>query len=140
MRKTKSADDSHSSTEPVQVPRIEEGGCHCGAVRFSVKIRTNHALTCNCSICHKKGFVNLIVPAEDFELLQGAQALRTYRFNTKTAQHNFCATCGIHTFTRPRSHPDGYDINARCLDNGISTFTIEEFDGQNWEASVDSIR
>ena len=117
-----------------------EGGCHCGAVRFRVRISERKALACNCSICAKKGFVNLIVSAEDFELLQGEEMLSTYRFNTGAAQHRFCKQCGIHPFTRPRSHPDGFDINARCLDEGIDGFEISFFDGQNWEDSVASIQ
>ena len=118
----------------------QTGGCHCGNVRFKVRIRERQALECNCSICAKKGFINLIASAEDFKILQGEDQLSTYRFNTKAAEHRFCKTCGIHPFSRPRSHPDGYDINARCLDNGFSFLQIEPFDGQNWEESVGSIQ
>lgn len=116
------------------------GGCHCGKVRFKVRVRTPEALACNCSICSKKGFVNLIVPPEDFDLLQGEEELSTYRFNTGVAEHRFCRVCGIHPFSRPRSHPDSYDVNARCLDAGHEFLTVTPFDGRNWERSVDSIR
>jgi hypothetical protein len=129
------------------VPRVmnEEGqwyagGCHCGRVRFEARLRTNRALACNCSICAKKGFVNMIVEPDDFRLLAGEDALRSYRFNTRQAEHRFCETCGIHCFSRPRSHPGAYDINARCLDAGIDWLDIQPFDGQNWEANVDAIR
>ena len=117
-----------------------EGGCHCGAVRFRIRIATRKAIACNCSMCAKKGMVNLIVEPEDFELLQGEAALQTYKFNTKTAHHRFCRHCGIHPFSRPRSHPHGFDVNARCLDVGLEGFEVGHFDGQNWEANVDSIR
>lgn len=117
-----------------------EGGCHCGAVRFRVRIHEHKALACNCSICAKKGMVNLIAKAEDFELLQGEDSLQTYRFNTRAAEHRFCGACGIHPFSRPRSHPNGYDVNARCLDVGTEFLDITPFDGQNWEESVASIR
>ncbi len=117
-----------------------EGGCHCGRVRFRVRIRKAVALACNCSICAKKGMINLIAPPDDFELLQGEASLATYRFNTETAEHRFCTVCGIHPFSRPRSHPGSYDVNARCLDDGYDFLDIEPFDGQNWEQSVDAIR
>lgn len=120
-------------------PTWHEGGCHCGNVRFRVRLHTPSAIECNCSICAKKGFINLIAAEADFELLSGEEHLSTYRFNTQVAQHRFCTTCGIHTFTRPRSHPDGYDINARCLDEGFDFLSITPFDGQNWEDSVSSI-
>lgn len=116
-----------------------EGGCHCGSIRFKVLVERNSALECNCSICAKKGFINLIAPAEHFVLLQGEENLSTYRFNTKTAEHRFCKTCGIHPFSRPRSHPGSYDVNARCLDDGYAFLQIEPFDGQNWESNVASI-
>ena len=117
-----------------------EGGCHCGRVRFRVRIREPRALACNCSMCAKKGMVNLIVPAEDFELLEGEDALATYRFNTGIAEHRFCTTCGIHPFSRPRSHPGSYDVNARCLDEGFHFLAVTPFDGRNWEENVASIR
>ncbi len=33
------------------------------------------------------------------------------------AKHNFCSSCGIHSYYRPRSHPNDFDVNVRCLDN-----------------------
>lgn len=118
-----------------------EGGCHCGAVRFRVLIDRYEATDCNCSICTKKGFVHLIVPPERFELLQGSQVLSTYTFNTETARHTFCSICGIHPFYRPRSHPDCYDVNIRCLDgNLLSRFRLVPFDGANWEDNIDRLR
>lgn len=116
-----------------------EGGCHCGSVRFKVRIPKAEAIECNCSICAKKGFINLITQPDDFVLLQGEDCLTSYRFNTKTAEHRFCKTCGIHPFSRPRSHPGSYDVNARCLDAGFDFLALTPFDGQNWEDSVGSI-
>tara|TARA_E500000331_G_scaffold206662_1_gene198211 strand:- start:377 stop:751 length:375 start_codon:yes stop_codon:yes gene_type:complete len=117
-----------------------EGGCHCGAVRFRIRLHEHKALECNCSICAKKGMVNLIVEANDFELLKGENNLSTYRFNTEVAAHRFCQHCGIHPFSRPRSHPSSYDVNARCLDNGWAFLDVTPFDGKNWEANVEKIR
>jgi hypothetical protein len=116
------------------------GGCHCGAIRFRVKVRKYEAIACNCSICQKKGILHLIVPPEDFELLQGEDNLSTYTFNTGIAKHHFCKTCGIHPFYRPRSHPDDYDVNVRCLDgDAIERFTITSFDGKHWEDNIQQI-
>lgn len=118
-----------------------EGGCHCGAVRFRVAVEHYQALDCNCSMCRRKGILHLIVPRERFTLLQGEAQLTTYRFNTGVARHLFCRTCGIHPFYVPRSHPDGVDVNVRCLDgDALARFRIAPFDGANWEASVERIR
>jgi len=114
-----------------------EGGCHCGRVRFRVTAELSCVTECNCSICTKKGFLHLIVPLDAFELVSGADALTTYRFNTGVAQHTFCTTCGIHPFYVPRSDPDKIDVNVRCLD-GVDATTIKPavFDGQNWEHAM----
>jgi len=118
-----------------------EGGCHCGRVRFRVRVDALEALDCNCSICSKKGFLHVIVPKDAFELLSGEDALATYTFNTGVAKHTFCKVCGVHPFYTPRSHPDGVDVNLRALDGGaIERFTIAPFDGRNWEDNVDAIR
>jgi hypothetical protein len=113
------------------------GGCHCGRVRFRVSGDLSATTLCNCSVCLKKGFVHLIVPPADFELLSGADALTTYEFNTRTAKHTFCKHCGIHSFYRPRSDPDKIDVNVRCLDD-VDASTVEPhlFDGRNWESAI----
>ena len=117
-----------------------DGGCHCGAVRFRVKVEERKALDCNCSICTKKGYLHHIVDRDAFELLAGDGHLTVYSFGTHTAKHTFCRTCGMHPFYVPRSHPEGVDVNVRCLDEGPGAWTIETFDGRHWEDSVDSIR
>ncbi len=115
------------------------GGCHCGAVRFEVDLPDGAAPTvqeCNCSICRKSGFLHLIVPASRFGLIKGKDALSVYRFNTKTAKHTFCRICGIKPFYVPRSNPDGYSVNVRCLDARPADLRIEPFDGANWEENA----
>ena len=118
------------------------GACHCGAVKFEVRAPTNVELTaCNCSMCDMTGFLHLIVAADDFRLLSGGDNLTTYTFNTHTAKHTFCKTCGIKPFYTPRSHPDGFSVNFRCVDqSGFETVTSEDFDGRNWEANVAALR
>lgn len=104
-------------------------------MRFEVDAPADLQLTdCNCSICSKAGYLHLIVTQGDFRLLAGEDALTTYTFNTGTARHFFCSTCGIKSFYIPRSHPDGISVNARCLDDAtvISTL-ITRSDGRNWE-------
>lgn len=112
------------------------GGCHCGKVRFEVTAPSRITVgECNCSMCSKSGFLHLIVPKSRFRLLQGEEFLTTYEFNTKVAKHLFCSVCGIKSFYVPRSHPDGFSVNARCLDAGtIEEMTIgRPFNGREWE-------
>ncbi len=115
-----------------------DGGCHCGAVRFSVQCPDAVEVEdCNCSVCAKTGFVHLIVPQARFRILQGAERLTSYRFNTGVAEHLFCSVCGVKPWYIPRSNPDGVDVNVRCLDDGHGlALTVVAFDGRNWEANA----
>jgi hypothetical protein len=112
------------------------GGCHCGRVRFELIAPARlSALECDCSMCSKSGYLHVIVPKSRFRLLQGAEFLSSYSFNTHVAKHLFCSVCGVKSFYVPRSHPDGYSVNARCLDEGtIEALIIEPFNGREWEA------
>jgi len=85
-------------------------------------------------MCSKAGYLHLIVRAEDFKLLSGEEVLTTYTFNTGTAKHRFCSVCGIKSFYVPRSHPDGFSVNARCLDAGtLEHMTVTACNGREWE-------
>lgn len=111
-----------------------EGGCHCGSVRFAAELPSAPvpALDCNCSICRMTGFLHLLVPQQDFELLTGRDALTSYRFGTGTAEHLFCRICGVKSFYQPRSHPDCWSVNAHCLDQPVE-LAVDQFNGRNWE-------
>ena len=116
------------------------GGCHCGAVRFEAELPEAPvpALDCNCSVCRMTGFLHIVVPHEQFDLLTGRDALLSYRFGTGAAEHLFCGTCGVKSFYQPRSHPDAWSVNANCLDEPVE-LQIEQFDGRNWEAAAANI-
>ena len=118
-----------------------KGGCHCGAVAFEIEAPANiDAKDCNCSICSKSGFLHLFVSRNNFNLLSGEDDLSTYTFGTGVAKHYFCRHCGVKSFYIPRSHPDGYSVNARCLEpETIESLTVEPFDGRNWEKNVSKL-
>ena len=112
-----------------------KGGCHCGKVRFEVQAAAEIEVgDCNCSMCSRTGYLHLMVQKERFRLVSGEAALTNYQFNTRTAKHYFCSHCGIKSFYVPRSHPDGFSVNARCLDEGtVTRMTCRKIDGRNWE-------
>jgi hypothetical protein len=116
---------------------IHIGSCHCGAVKVEVEAPEHIvAYECNCSMCRRTAFLHLIVPASRFRLVSGADQLTTYVFNTGTAKHLFCRICGVRPFYVPRSNPDGFSVNVRCLDqSGIRSLEVLPFDGENWEAN-----
>jgi hypothetical protein len=118
------------------------GGCHCGAVAFEVEAPARLTVSdCNCSICRMSGYQHLIVPRARFRLLQGAESLTEYRFNTGIARHLFCRHCGVKSFYVPRSNPDGYSVNARCLDPAtVEHLEVEIFDDNDRAASEARLR
>jgi len=103
------------------------GACHCGGVRFHVTLSDglHSARRCNCSYCRMRGAVAVSAELADFRILQGAELLTMYRFNTKSAEHFFCSRCGIYTHHQRRSNPHQYGVNAACLE-GVSPFDFDE--------------
>lgn len=120
---------------------MHKGGCHCGKVSFEVDAPANiEAADCNCSMCSKTGYLHLFVSRKNFRLLSGEGELATYTFGSGIAQHYFCRTCGIKSFYVPRSHPDGYSVNVRCLEPAtIESLVSTPFDGRNWEQNIDKL-
>ena len=120
---------------------IKRGACHCGVVTFEAETDDDIvAYSCNCSLCDQVGFIHVIVPKSSFRLLGGADKITTYTFNSGVAKHTFCSVCGVKPFYTPRSNPDGYSLNLRCMDRSqFSSITIEPFDGQNWEENAGSL-
>lgn len=110
------------------------GGCHCGRVAFEVSGSPERLVECNCSICSKKGFLHWIVGRDAFRLCTPWDELSEYRFGTGVARHLFCRTCGVQAFYVPRSHPDGWSVNARCVDGlELARIPVLAFDGRDWE-------
>ncbi len=112
-----------------------EGACHCGTVRFRVKLTDGFKTVrrCNCSYCGMRGAVAVSANVGDISIDAGKQALTLYQFNTRTAEHYFCSKCGIYTHHRRRSNPNQLGINVACL-KGVSPFDFADvpvIDGAN---------
>lgn len=108
------------------------GGCHCGAVRYEVETTLDPVISCNCSICRKRGTLLAFAPLDKFQLTSGENNLSEYQFNRKVIHHMFCSGCGVAPFARG-VRPDGAQmvaINVRCLDGvDLDSLTIRKFDG-----------
>jgi hypothetical protein len=123
-----------STVVPVRDADNIEGACHCGTVRFRVRLSDGlqSARRCTCSYCAMRGAVAVSAAADDLEVVAGQDSLAAYRFNTGVAVHHFCMRCGIYTHHVRRSIPDQLGINVACL--GVSPFdfaAVTVLDGQN---------
>jgi len=119
------------ANEPVQM----NGACHCGTVRFRVKLTDsfNNVRRGTCSYCRMRGGVVVSANIGDLVFHSGEDALSLYQFNTRVAQHYFCSKCGIYTHHRRRSNPKELSINVACLE-GVSPFDFDDIpviDGVN---------
>ena len=110
------------------------GGCHCGEVRFEVTADISSVVSCNCSICQKRGALWVFVPADKFALRAGLEDLKDYQFGKKTIHHEFCPQCGVGAFSRGRTAQgtETVAVNVRCVDDlDITSLTLVSFDGRN---------
>ena len=103
------------------------GACHCGSVRFHVKLTDGlrTARRCTCSYCRMRGAVAVSADLECITITEGEAALTLYQFGTMAAKHYFCSKCGIYTHHQRRSNPNQYGINVACLE-GLSPFDFDE--------------
>lgn len=110
------------------------GSCHCGKVRYEVSLDLSAPVTsCNCSMCGRAGTLLTFVPATQFKLLSGEDAVRDYQFAKHQIHHLFCTTCGIKSFARGKSSKgeDTVAVNVRCLaDVDLAKLDVKQFDGK----------
>ncbi len=110
------------------------GSCHCGRVAFEVEGTISGAITCNCSMCQRRGSILWFVPRDALTLLTPEENAATYTFNKHVIKHRFCPNCGIHPYGEG-SDPKGNRmaaINLRCIENlDLSGVSVTAFDGRS---------
>lgn len=110
------------------------GSCHCGRIRFEVEGELAGAMSCNCSICQRKGTLMWFVPRDQLHLLTPDENAATYTFNKHVIKHRFCPTCGIHPYgegTDPKGNRMAA-INIRCLEGiDLDAVPVKQFDGRS---------
>jgi hypothetical protein len=108
-----------------QIKHKHRASCHCGAVVLELDLPDGivDPRRCDCSICRRKGAIVASVPLSGITIVQGAEALKLYQFNTNTAKHYFCSHCGIYTHHQRRSNPNQYGYNVGCLE-GVNPFAL----------------
>jgi hypothetical protein len=112
---------------------IFKGSCHCGNVTFEAEGELDAALSCNCSICARKGALLWAVPKSRVRFLVLPGALGRYTFNRHAIGHRFCTRCGIHTHGEDTAET-GTDIyiNIRCLEGvDLDKIPLHHFDGRS---------
>ena len=122
----------------VEIHSKHRATCHCGAVVLELTLPDGvvNPRRCDCSYCRRRGTIVASVPLSGLRITEGAEHLKVYQFNTRTAKHYFCSACGIHTHHQRRSNPEQYGYNVGCLE-GVNPFAIPDVpvnDGVNHPA------
>ena len=110
------------------------GSCHCGRIAFDVEGDIDGALSCNCSMCQRKGSLLWFVPRDRFKLTTPEKDMGTYLFNKHVIRHHFCTNCGIAPFSEGKD-PKGNTVaavNIRCLEGiELEKIPVKHFDGRS---------
>ena len=111
-----------------------KGSCHCGKVAFEVDGTPDKAMSCNCSICQRRGSLLWFVPRDTLHVLTPEANASTYTFNKHAIKHRFCPTCGIHPYgeaTDPKGNRMAA-VNIRCLEGiDLAAIPVTQFDGRS---------
>ncbi len=108
------------------------GSCHCGALHYTCDTDPAQVMTCNCSICRRKGAVLHFVSPSQVHLTADPQALGIYRFNKHIIAHHFCKRLRHRHLGRRSPQPDGsrsIAINLRSADLDFAALPTHGFDG-----------
>lgn len=109
------------------------GSCHCGRIAFEVEGEIGEVMSCNCSMCQRKGTLMWFVPRKTLALATPPEDMSTYTFNQHVIKHRFCPTCGIHPFGEAPG-PNGEAmaaVNVRCIDGvDLASLRVKHFDGR----------
>jgi len=111
-----------------------KGSCHCGKVAFEVSGEIGTVMSCNCSICQRKGALMWFVPREQLRLLTPDDNASTYLFNKHVIRHRFCPTCGMHPYGEGKDAKGNAmaAINVRCIEGiDLGSIPVTHFDGRS---------
>jgi hypothetical protein len=107
--------------------------CHCGSMKFEVEGELTQLVSCNCSICARKGALLWSVSRDKLRLLGSGAGVGSYTFNSHTIAHRFCQTCGMHPYAEDageQGERSAY-VNVRCLEGiDVAALPVIEFDGR----------
>lgn len=108
--------------------------CHCSRVALEFEGEIGDVLSCNCSICQRKGSLLWFLPRDQVKLLSPDDAASTYTFNQHRIRHRFCPVCGIHPYAEAADAQGRpmVAINVRCIEGiDLDALTVRHFDGRS---------
>ena len=101
-----------------------QGGCLCGAVRYTFSAEPIAAVHCHCSDCQKatgSGFATVFGLSREQLSISGSEHLGRYTVTADSGRdvsRLFCTTCGSPLFTEADNNPELVWVKAGSLDDG----------------------
>ncbi len=99
-----------------------QGGCLCGAIRFTVSAPVSELRACHCTHCQKAsgswGSVNVVLPSSAFRLTQGNPKCFDAKADSGRILHrHFCGDCGSPIYSNRESTPEIVVVRAGTFDD-----------------------
>jgi len=97
------------------------GGCHCGAVRYTMHAAPLSVLHCHCESCRKTSgslYATGGVLRFDKVEIEGAENLTKYR-TSPSFEQQFCRTCGCNLFASDDDETTVFFVHVSTLDGGV---------------------
>ncbi|GAA0769648.1 GFA family protein [Ideonella azotifigens] len=112
---------------------VYQASCHCGRIKFEAEGELTSVMSCNCSMCQRKGTLMWFVPRSALRLFTPEEDTSVYLFNKHVIQHRFCPTCGIHPYGEGKA-PNGDEmaaVNVRCIEGiDLAALPVTHHDGR----------
>lgn len=122
---------------------MKTGGCHCGAIRYTVEGEPEHSALCHCSDCRKSAGAPMVGWAlfpVDKVTIEGEPV--QYGSSAHATRH-FCGTCGTGLFYTSTAIFQGMiDVQTGTLDD-VDAFPpgahIQMADAAKWMDGMESL-
>jgi len=115
-----------------------EGGCLCGAVRYTARAEPLAVRACWCRVCQYfasgNAAINLAFPTDAVTIAGELRDYPSVADSGRRMHRRFCPTCGVHVFSQAEERPHLLVIRAGTLDDPGIAVT----DTVIWSASAPS--
>lgn len=103
-------------------PRMVDGRCLCGAVRYRIATSIKFATHCHCSMCrrqHGAAFATYAtVGAKHVAVEDPRGSLKRYR-SSEHVERSFCGECGSSLFWKDERYPKLLEVSLGTMGTGV---------------------
>jgi len=96
------------------------GGCHCGAIQYTLSVPGKFAFLCHCDNCRKLNGgsrLSAVGFPKDALAVTGTPTTYTYAGGKDDITAHFCGTCGTPLYAEPKAHPAIVIMRMNSLDD-----------------------